>query len=58
MRPTLQLQVEDTFHYNVCTRSKAEPDVLPGSEKSDKGGKRIRTVEFMNGIPPLMYLLR
>lgn len=36
--------------------SKADPDILPVSEKSKQGGKRIRTVECITGIPPLMYL--
>ena len=56
-RPTLQFQVEKTFHYDVCTMSKADPGNLPISEKSQKGRKRIRTVEFINGIPPLISLV-
>lgn len=36
---------------------KADPANLPVSIKSQKGAKRIRTVEFINGIPPLIYPL-
>lgn len=56
-RPTLQFQAEKTFHYDVCAMSKADPGNLPISEKSQKGGNRVRTVEFIKGIPPLISLV-
>ena len=57
MRPALQFPAKDTSDYDVCTVSTARADILPVSEKNKRGGKRIRTVEFINGMSPSVYLL-
>jgi hypothetical protein len=59
MKPMIQLQVQGTFHYHLCTKSKADPDfsATVSERKSKKGGQKAGTVDFIDAIPPLMYLL-